>query len=150
MPIFFDPVTVAFFDDTLHAAIPPGAVPVTPTRMAELFAGQAAGARIVPGPQGAPILEFPALPDPAAVLAAWRATTSVTAYQAKAALFNRGLLDDAEVVAVAAGGLTLLAWQSATHFQRTAASIAQLAPAIGITDPLDLDDLFREAEAILV
>lgn len=130
--------------------IPPDATAVDDSRMVELFNGQAQGAQIVPGENGVPVLEWPAPITPAAALAAWRATKSVTAYQAKAALYNRGLLDDADAVATAAGGLVLLAWQTATHFQRNAASIAALAPAIGITDPEDLDDLFREADAIIV
>ena len=42
----------------------------------------------------------------------------------------------------------LLAWQTATEYQRLSPAIVALAPAIGITDPADLDELFREAAVI--
>jgi len=82
------------------------------------------------------------------VLEAWRARTVVSAFQAKAALYNRGKLNDAEAAALAAGGLILLAWQTATEYPRLSPAIVALAPTIGITDPEDIDDLFREAAVI--
>ena len=148
--VFYSAALRGFFDPDSGVALPVDAQEISRALHADLLAGQSAGAAIVPGPGGLPVLEYPAVPTAAQVLAEWREKTTVTAYQAKAALYNRGLLDDAEAVALAAGGLTALAWTTATHFQRNAASIAALAPAIGITDPEDLDDLFREAAAILV
>lgn len=149
MRMFYSAATKGFYSVEVHGnAMPVDAVEISAGDHAALIAGQAQGARIVPGAGGAPVLDWPVPPTEAELLDAWRATTTVTAYQAKAALFNRSLLDDAEAVALAAGGLTLLAWQTATNFQRNAASIAALAPAIGIITPEDLDDLFREAAAI--
>ena len=102
------------------------------------------------GNQFTPLPDVPVPPPPQAaeVLAVWRAATKVSAFQAKGALLNRGLLDDATAAATAAGGLTLLAWQTATEYARLSPAIVALAPAIGITDPEDLDDLFREAAVI--
>ncbi|MCA3456485.1 MAG: hypothetical protein IOC92_14620 [Rhodobacter sp.] len=138
-----------FYDPQLHGdAIPADAVPVTDEHMTELFEGQARGAQIVPGPGGAPTLLWPTPPTEAELLAAWRERTTVSAFQAKAALFNRGLLDAANAAATGAGGLTLLAWQTATEYPRLSPAIVTLAPVIGITDPADLDDLFREAALI--
>ena len=128
--------------------MPGDAVPVSEDRFADLFDGQAQGAQIVPGEDGAPVLLWPTPPTEAELLAAWRAGTVVSAFQAKGALLNRGLLDDATAAATAAGGLTLLAWQTATEYARLSPAIVALAPAIGITDPADLDELFREAAVI--
>jgi hypothetical protein len=147
-PVFYSAALGGFFDPDSGVPLPADATEITRALYAELLAGQSAGGMIVPGPDGAPMLQMPVPLTEAQELEAWRAGTSVTAYQAKAALYNRGLLDDAEAAAVAAGGLVLLAWQTATHFQRSAASITALAPAIGIATPEDLDDLFREASAI--
>lgn len=147
-PVYYSAVHRGFYDPDSGVPVPVDAQEVAWATYVDLFAGQAQGAQIVPGPGGAPVLEWPPEPTPAEVLTRWREVTSVTAYQAKAALFNRGLLDEADAVALAAGGLTLLAWRTATTFQRNATSIGQLAPAIGITTPEDLDDLFREAAAI--
>lgn len=147
--ISYSATTRGFYDVALHgAAIPLDAVQVPRAVYQDLMAEQAAGAQIVPGPGGAPIAQWPVPPSPAEVLAAWRQGTAVSAFQAKAALYKRGLLDDAEAVAVAAGGLTLLAWQTATRFERLSPAITFLAPAIGITDPEDLDELFVEAALI--
>jgi hypothetical protein len=140
--------TQGFYLEGTAVAVPEDAVPVTDEAMTVLFEGQAQGAQIVPGAGGAPTLAWPAPPTPAEVLAAWRAATKVSAFQAKGALLNRGLLDDANATATAAGGLTLLAWQTATEYARLSPAIVALAPAIGITDPEDLDDLFREAALI--
>ena len=61
---------------------------------------------------------------------------------------DQWLIDAMIGSATAAGGLTLLAWQTATEYDRLSPAIIALAPAIGITDPLDLDELFREAALI--
>ena len=138
-----------FFASTLHGnEIPADAVPVSEADYAALFEGQSQGAQIVPGPDGAPTLLWPTPPTEAELLAAWRERTTVSAFQAKAALFNRGLLDAANAAATGAGGLTLLAWQTATEYPRLSPAIVTLAPVIGITDPADLDELFREAALI--
>jgi hypothetical protein len=141
--------TRGFYSFDLHGdAIPDDAVPVSAEDYAALFNGQSQGAQIVPGPDGAPTLLWPTPLTEAEILAAWRAATKVSAFQAKGALLNRGLLEGATAAATAAGGLTLLAWQTATEYTRLSPAITALAPAIGITDPEDLDDLFREAALI--
>lgn len=137
-----------FFSSDMHPGLPADAQPVSVEDYAALFEGQSQGAQIVPGPGGVPMLLWPTAPTDAEVLAAWRARTAVSAFQAKAALYNRGLLDEATTAATAAGGLILLAWNTATEYARLSPAIVALAPAIGITDPADLDDLFREAALI--
>jgi hypothetical protein len=147
--MFYSANHKGFFFAELHGgAIPADAVPVSAEDYAALFEGQSQGAQIVPGPGGVPTLLWPTPPTEAELLAAWRAATKVSAFQAKGALLNRGLLEDATAAATAAGGLTLLAWQTATEYARLSPAIVALAPAIGITDPADLDDLFREAALI--
>jgi hypothetical protein len=140
--------TRGFYLEGTAVAVPEDAVPLSNEAMTVLFEGQAQGAQIVPGEGGAPTLLWPTPPTEAELLAAWRAAAKVSAFQAKGALLNRGLLDDANATATAAGGLTLLAWQTATEYARLSPAITALAPAIGITDPEDLDDLFREAALI--
>lgn len=104
--------------------------------------------QIVAVPDALPATDPPAPPTPAELLEAWRARTVVSAFQAKEALLDRGKLAAAEAAAVAAGGRTLRAWQTATEYARLSPAIVALAPAIGITDPEDLDELFREAAVI--
>ena len=147
--MFYSPNTYGFYSPNVHgAAIPADAVSITDVDYAALLAAQSQGAQIVPGTGGVPTLLWPTPPTEAELLAVWRAATKVSAFQAKGALLNRGLLDDATAAATAAGGLTLLAWQTATEYARLSPAIVALAPAIGITDPADLDDLFREAAVI--
>ena len=145
----YAPSTNGFYSENLvYGAVPEDALPVTEAEYNALFEGQSQGAQIVPGTGGAPALLWPTPPTEAEILAAWRERTFVSAFQAKGALLNRGLLDEATAAATAAGGLTLLAWQTATEYARLSPAIVALAPAIGITDPEDLDDLFREAALI--
>jgi len=147
--IRYSATTKGFYDSALHGtSIPPDAVEVDLADFEALLNAQAQGAQIVPGPGGAPTLLWPTPPTEAELLEAWRAATKVSAFQAKGALLNRGLLEGATAAATAAGGLTLLAWQTATEYDRLSPAIVALAPAIGITDPLDLDELFREAALI--
>ena len=149
MGMFYSPQRRGFYCEQVHGtAIPADAVPVSAEDYAALLAGQAQGRIITPDAQGRPMLTDPVPPTEAELLAAWRAATKVSAFQAKGALLNRGLLEDATAAATAAGGLTLLAWQTATEYARLSPAIVALAPAIGITDPEDLDDLFREAALI--
>jgi len=60
MRIFYSPSLRGFFGPDVHDPMPVDAVHrVTTKRHAELLAGQEQGARIVPGPKGAPVLEWP-------------------------------------------------------------------------------------------
>lgn len=95
----------------------------------------------------APLEAAPAAPTPAEALAAERAGMVVSAFQAKAALLNAGLLDDAEAVVTAAGGVALLAWREAIEFRRLSPTIISLAGQLGLSDA-QLDDLFRAARQI--
>jgi hypothetical protein len=147
--MYYHPETRGFYDVAIHGgAIPADAVPVSAADYTALFEAQSQGAQIVPGPDGAPTLLWPTPPTEAELLAAWRERTTVSAFQAKEALEDRGLLAAAEAAAVAAGGRTLRAWNTATEYARLSPAIIALAPVIGITDPEDLDELFREAALI--
>lgn len=72
---------------------------------------------------------------------------NVSAFQAKAALLDAGLLADVEMAVAGAGPRAVLAWEYATEFQRSSPTIAALAAGAGITDDM-LDDLFRAAAQI--
>jgi hypothetical protein len=149
MQISYSALTRGFYLAEIHGAdIPEDAVPITESDHSALLAAQSQGAQIVPGPDGAPTLLWPTPPTEAELLAAWRERTTVSAFQAKEALEDRGLLAAAEAAAVAAGGRTLRAWNTATEYARLSPAIIALAPVIGITDPEDLDELFREAALI--
>ena len=95
----------------------------------------------------APFEPVPPTPTAEEALAAWRATAEVSRFQAFAALYADGKLDDAEAAVAAAGGLTVIAWQNAQVFKRTSPMLAALAPALGLDDEA-LDDLFRAAALI--
>jgi len=89
--MFYSAIHKGFFSRELHGdAVPEDAVPVSAADYAALFTAQAQGAQIVPGEGGAPTLLWPTPPTPEEVLEAWRARTVVSAFQAKAALYNRG------------------------------------------------------------
>lgn len=72
---------------------------------------------------------------------------SVTRFQARAALFGAGLLDEADAAAKAAGGIALLAWQDAQVFDRNSPTINALAKGLGLTDA-QVDALFITAAGI--
>ncbi|WP_444453112.1 hypothetical protein ACTTAI_19145 [Rhodobacter capsulatus] len=73
--------------------------------------------------------------------------TSVSRFQARAALHLAGLLDDAEAAVAAADRLTQLAWTDARDFRRDSPTIAALAIVLGLDDQA-IDDLFRQAATI--
>lgn len=83
-------------------------------------------------------------------LDAQRAQMIVSPFQAKAALFNAGLLDDVEALVLAPETPTLvkLAWVNTTEFRRTSTMVMQLATALNMTDE-QLDELFIAASAIV-
>lgn len=71
---------------------------------------------------------------------------SITPAQAKAQLYEMGLLDDAEaLVAAHPYAIVRIYWQSALQFDRNNAYIAALAYELGVDD--QIDDLFRAAGA---
>lgn len=72
----------------------------------------------------------------------------ITAFQAKAALAQAGLLDDIETyMATTADVITRLRWQEAPTFRRNNAALVQIAADIGLTEQ-QLDDLFEIGKQI--
>lgn len=79
----------------------------------------------------------------------WRKIASVPSLQAKAALYQAGLLEDAEALVTAEGGLMALAWNSANTWERKQPFINQLADALSLSAE-EVDDLFVKAGEGLV
>lgn len=79
-------------------------------------------------------------------LAAFRESTVVSAFQARAALDQAGYTPDIEthMAAPTTDPFTKLAWEKATEFRRNSPTVKELAVVLGITDA-QLDDLFRYA-----
>lgn len=88
----------------------------------------------------------------AAQLAAWQSSAPVvdgvpqivTRLQAKMALYNAGLLDDADAIIAQADGVTTLFWREAATFERSHPLIASLGAQLGLTSE-DIDALFVAA-----
>ena len=144
----YSPSAHGFFPaDVDYPSQPGDLIEITPEYHAELMAAQMAGASIVADNNGVPQAVMPTPPTEAEVLAAWRATAEVSRFQAFAALYADGKLDDAEAAVAAAGGLTVIAWQNAQVFKRSSPMMNALAPALGLDDEA-LDDLFLAAALI--
>lgn len=73
--------------------------------------------------------------------------SSVSRFQARAALREAGLLEPIEAAVAAADDLTREAWASAIAFERMSPTIAALAAALGLSST-QVDDLFRRAATI--
>ena len=75
--------------------------------------------------------------------------SAVSKFQAKAALFNAGLLDAVESIMSdpATPTLAKLAWSDAQEFLRDSPTVMMLAQALELTDDA-LNDLFRSAAEI--
>lgn len=86
-------------------------------------------------------------PDPEGDLAREREGMVVSAFQAKAALSNASLYVAAENAVTLAGGITLLAWQTAIEYRRNSPTILALQVTLNLTD-VQVDDLFRAAALI--
>jgi len=73
----------------------------------------------------------------------------VSAFQAKAALLNAGLLDDVKELMAAPGtpAIAKLAWSEAVEFRRDSPTIAAMQGELGLTDA-QVDDLFIVAYGI--
>lgn len=88
--------------------------------------------------------EIAALPIPQVVV-----PQEVSRFQAKEALRQAGLLDQADAAVAASGNATLQnAWANANTFKRTSPGINALAPALGLDDA-GLDALFTTAAGIV-
>ena len=130
-----------------YSDLPGDLIEITLEYHASLLAAQAVGAEIVADNNGVPRAVMPTPPTEAEALAAWRATAEVSRFQAFAALYADGKLDDAEAAVAAAGGLTVIAWQNAQVFKRASPMMNALAPALGFDDGA-LDELFLAAALI--
>lgn len=71
----------------------------------------------------------------------------VSRFQARAALFQAGLLPSVEAAVAGADLLTQMAWADAVEFRRDSAAIKAIAVALGL-DAQAVDTLFRAAADI--
>ena len=71
----------------------------------------------------------------------------VSKFQAKAALYQAGLLDAVEDLISQSDALTQLAWVETVEFRRSSPTINSLAEALGLT-PTQVDELFASAAQI--
>lgn len=71
----------------------------------------------------------------------------VSRFQARAALFQAGILPAVEAAVASADPLTQMAWADAVEFRRDSAAIASIAAALGL-DTSAVDTLFRAAADI--
>lgn len=74
----------------------------------------------------------------------------LNSFQFRAMLDGLGVLAQAQQVAEAAGGLTLLAWEYGSAFNRNSPTIQQLAPAVGLNDPAVIDAAWRQAATVAI
>lgn len=139
--MFYSQFTNGFYLPEIHGtAMPTDAVEITTERHFALLAGQAAGKIIAAGPDGAPALIDPQPAAPPVVY-------EVSRFQARAALFNAGLLPQVEAAVAAAPPLVQMAWADAITFRRDSPSISALSAALGMTDA-QIDELFSAAALI--
>lgn len=72
---------------------------------------------------------------------------SVSRFQARAALMQAGLLDQAEAAIAQAGPFEQLAWAETTEWLRDSPTINAIGAALGLSSA-EIDDLFRRAANI--
>ena len=99
----YSPSTGGFYDGG-SPAVPADAVIVSDAAWGALLAAQAGGATIQPGPDGQPEAVAPPAPDPAEVLAAWRATAALTRLQFALVCTGANLMTEAEAEWLVARG----------------------------------------------
>lgn len=73
--------------------------------------------------------------------------TVISPFQARAALFAAGLLDDVEAAIQAEGPPAVIAWEYATEWRRDSPTIATLAAVLGLSEE-QVDELFTAASQI--
>ena len=135
--------TAGFYHRDIHGeSIPDDAVELDDAEYHALLDGQASGNEIVADENGRPFLRER---EPAGV---W-VPTSVSRFQARAALLQAGLLGDIETYMAdpATDPFVRIAWQDAQVFKRNSPTVLSLQPLLGLTDE-QLDDLFRFAATI--
>ena len=89
-------------------------------------------------------MAFHVIPQPSA---ASPSGSTISPFQAKAALLQAGLLAQVEALIAQSDDLTKLAWAEAQEFRRDSPLLNQLASALGLT-ARQVDDLFRAARRI--
>jgi len=74
---------------------------------------------------------------------------AVSKFQARAALFQAGLLDAVKAIMEdpSTDPIVRMAWEAATEFQRNSPTVLAMYPALGLSDS-QLDDMFRFASTI--
>lgn len=104
------------------------------------------GGTLVVGESGQPEVVMPELPPS---MESPSVPQEVTRFQARAALYQAGLLDEVEamIVAPSTDRMLQLAWQDALTFKRDSAFVAGMAASLGLSDP-QLDALFIAAAEI--
>lgn len=140
MSIYYSASTRGFYDDSIHAALPADAKPITEQVRENLLAAQSAGKVIEADADGFPVAVDPPPPGPPQV---------VSRFQARAALHLAGLLDQVEALMAdpQTDPLARLAWTDAQEFRRTSPTLVAMASALSLTDA-QLDQLFITAAGI--
>lgn len=140
---FYAKSTGGFYHRDVHGeGIPGDAVELSDPEYHALLEGQTAGNEIVADEQGRPFLrKFRSH-------GVW-VPSSVSRFQARAALLQAGLLGDIETYMAdpATDPFVRIAWQDAQEFRRNSPTVLSLQPLLGLTDG-QLDDLFRFAATI--
>lgn len=72
---------------------------------------------------------------------------SVTRFQARAALWLAGLLDDAEAAIAQANPLSRIAWEHANVYRRDSPTVISIGQQLGLSEA-DIDELFKTAASI--
>lgn len=93
------------------------------------------------------LIESIAVEDPSVTLERWRNTVEVSRFQACAALYQAGYMDDVEGYMLNADPIEKMAWQMAQVFKRNSFTVLKLQTVLGLSDA-QLDDLFRFALTI--
>jgi hypothetical protein len=73
--------------------------------------------------------------------------TSVTARQARLALFAAGLLSTVEAAIAAEGGAVAIEWEYASTIERASPLVTEIASSLGLTEE-QLDALFTQAAGL--
>lgn len=147
----YSPSTRGFYVEKIHGRnIPEDAVDVTDEVYQALFADQAAGKSIVPGPDGAPIAVDQPKPD----LSEFRQLMVVPRAQGLIALLRAGRLDELEEFIAQARLSTdnsqreiAIAYDNAAEWKRTSPTTAALQQVLNLSDE-ETDELFHNAAAI--
>ena len=150
MSYHYSPSVGGFLHSSLHAAVPPDAVPITDAEHAALLAGQSAGYVIAPGPDGAPTLTERAPPEPGVPLSITRLQAWLQCLDTPApdGTGYDNLWDWAEAYAAAPerSAVERAHWHAAQHWRRDDPRVIGWGAAAGL-DAAAIDALFAAAAA---